>query len=54
LRELFGIEGLTGAGFEVLKGSPLSKTLHTISIVEYKPIKRPIKIRQLPQNEVTI
>ena len=32
LRELHGIDGLTGAGFRVLDGSPFSETLQSITV----------------------
>ena len=32
LREYWGIDGLTGAGFRVLEGSPVSSTLQSISV----------------------
>ena len=32
LQELVGVDGLTGAGFRVLKGSPISETLQSIKV----------------------
>ena len=32
LKEHYGIDGLTGAGFKILKGSPLSETLQSIEL----------------------
>ena len=53
LQEHYGIDGLTGAGFSVLEGSPISETLESISVTLWETLDGLIPVQDFDKAEMT-